>query len=155
GQFVFGSEIKALFAHPGVSREIDLVGLDHVFTFWSTLPPRTVWKNVFELPPGHVLRLRGGEIQTRPYWQLDYPTPDPALAEHEYAERLIDLLAAATRLRLRADVPVGAYLSGGIDSSLITAIIHRHTDTKLRTFSVAFEDAEFDERPHQREVVHY
>jgi asparagine synthase (glutamine-hydrolysing) len=156
--FLFASEIKALFAHPGVRREIDLVGLDQIFTFWFTLPPRTIFQDIAELPPGCVLTVQNGEMKVRRYWELDY-APEPRTvrpeSEHHYAERLLELLIDATRIRLRADVPVGAYLSGGLDSSVITALIRKFSDTPLKTFSVTFDDPEFDESAYQTEVTRH
>ena len=155
GQFLFASEVKALFAHPEVSRQIDPVGMDQVFTFWSTLPPRTVFRGIQELPPGHNLTLHDGKIRTASYWQLVYDTSGGPKTEGECAQRLLDLLLDATRLRLRSDVPVGAYLSGGLDSSVTTALARQCTTSHLRTFSIAFDDAEFDESEYQRQVVDY
>ncbi|HEY6198887.1 MAG TPA: asparagine synthase (glutamine-hydrolyzing) [Candidatus Binatia bacterium] len=156
GAFIFGSEIKAIFADSRVARRVDAAGLNEIFTFWVNLPPRTFFENIRELPPGHSLALKDGEVRITSYWRLNYPPapqPQQAVDERECAERLLELLVDATRLRLRADVPVGAYLSGGLDSSVIAAIVRRYTDTPLKTFSVSFEEAEFDESRHQREVA--
>lgn len=156
GAFIFASEIKAIFADPRVARRIDLAGLNQLFTFWVNLPPRTFFENVRELPPAHSLVLRDGELRLKRYWRLNYAGGDRISGrkrEDEYAERLLELLVDATRIRLRADVPVGAYLSGGLDSTVIAAIVRKFTDTPLETFSVAFGDAEFDESAHQREVA--
>ena len=156
GQFLFASEIKALFAHPGVTREIDLKALDQIFTFWAPLAPRTIFKNISELPPAHSLVIDGENLRLRRYWSLDYTAaPEPVVDEVETrsAEQLLQLLVDATRLRLRSDVPVGAYLSGGIDSTVVTTLIKRFTDTPLRTFSIAFDDSEFDESIYQDEVI--
>lgn len=153
---VFASEIKALLTVPGVKAEMDLKALDQVFTFWFPLPPRTPFKGIFELPPGHVLTCRdGGRITIKPYWRLTYRdrNDQTPMNEQEATEKLHDLLVDATRIRLRADVPVGAYLSGGLDSSVTTALIRNYTDSPLRTFSVTFEDGEFDESPYQQELV--
>jgi asparagine synthase (glutamine-hydrolysing) len=156
--FLFGSEIKALFAYPEVHRELDCAGLDEVFTYWYTIPPRTVFRNVLELPPGHSMMVRGHSLETHCYWQPEYePAPnctDPR-RDREYAAQLLDLLIDATRIRLRSDVPVGAYLSGGLDSTLTTALIRKFTQTKLTTFSLSFTDPEFDESPYQREAVRF
>jgi len=156
GAVIFGSEIKAIFAHPGIRRELDLQALDQLFTVWTTLPPRTIFQNILELPPGHNITVQDGKIQVRPYWRMDY-SPGSGIIhdEHEYAERLLTLLIDATRIRLRSDVPVGAYLSGGLDSSIVTALIKQSTDTPLKTFSVVFDDPEFDERVYQREVIEH
>jgi asparagine synthase (glutamine-hydrolysing) len=154
--FIFGSEVKAIFAIPAVSRELDLHALDQFFTFWVSLPPRTIFRNISQLPPGHSLTVEDGRVRLRQYWQPDYsavePTNDSATRK---AEELLELMSDATRIRLRADIPVGAYLSGGIDSSFITALARPIADSKLRTFSVAFEDAELDESKYQREASAY
>ncbi len=154
--FVFGSEIKALFVHPGVRRDLDLNGLNEVFTYWCTIPPRTAFQGVFELPPGNSMVVEKGLAAVRPYWELEYNEDQGNIdeaREKSYAEQLLALLIDATRMRLRADVPVGAYLSGGLDSTLTTALIKKFTGARLRSFSVAFEDPEFDESSFQREAV--
>lgn len=154
--FVFGSEIKAIFAHPEIPRKLDLRGLDHVFTFWCITAPRTAFEGISELPPGHSLRLRGGAVEVFPYWEIDYPEPDENRTEESYAEELRALLVDSARLRLlRADVPVGAYLSGGIDSTVITSVVKNFTEQPLRTFSVTFQDPEFDESSFQSQAVDY
>jgi asparagine synthase (glutamine-hydrolysing) len=152
-KFLFGSEVKAIFAHPEVTRELDPVGLDQVFTFWCPLAPRTVFRGVCELPPGHNLVVSEKKLRLARYWQLDYSDGDSGLSSDQYAEQLLWLLADATRLRLRSDVPVGAYLSGGLDSTVTTALARRATSGPLRTFSIAFDDAEFDESHYQRLAV--
>jgi asparagine synthase (glutamine-hydrolysing) len=157
--FIFGSEIKALFTHPDVDRQLDPRGLDQLFTFWVTLPPRTIFKDVNELPPGHSLTVRDGQLNVYRYWELTY-NPQPHVEDSEplarrSAETLLELLVDATRIRLRSEVPVGAYLSGGLDSSVITALVLRLTDNPVRTFSVSFVDEEFDERCYQQEVVSF
>ncbi|MFA5054397.1 MAG: asparagine synthase (glutamine-hydrolyzing), partial [Parcubacteria group bacterium] len=147
GALVFGSEIKAILAHPGVIASPDPVALDQIFTFWSTLSPRTFFRGIAELPPGHSMLVKGGRITLERYWEMAFPEDDavPLRSTQEYAEELRDLLIDATRVRLRADVPVGAYLSGGLDSSTVTAIIRSQTTNPLETFSIAFADAHYDE----------
>ena len=164
GALVFGSEVKAILRYPGMRAELDPVGLDQVFSLWFPLAPQTVFKGVSELPPGHVLVAEKDgpqgdlRIAVRPYWQLDYPLRGEkselsGRSEESVAEDLRELLIDATRIRLRADVPVGAYLSGGLDSSATTALIKQFTSAPLCTFSVAFESGEFDESEYQRQVV--
>lgn len=153
--FLFGSEIKSLFAVPSVRRAIDLEALDELFTFWVTLPPRTFFSGILELPPGHSLVLEQGEARVRPYWELDYNSSLGAEHEEEACKMLLDLLLDATRIRLRSDVPVGAYLSGGLDSTVIAALVKKLGTTHLRTFSVAFEDKEFDESSFQNEASEF
>jgi asparagine synthase (glutamine-hydrolysing) len=157
GAFLFASEIKALFTWPGFERRLDLEALNEIFTFWHTLPPRTAFQGVKELPPGHSALLDGGRITIERYWDLAYQArglhSNGDFSEDDCAERLLALLEDATRLRLRADVPVGAYLSGGIDSTLIASLVKRTGVTRLNTFSVRFEDSELDEGPFQSEAV--
>lgn len=157
GRLLFGSEIKALLADPGVALEIDPTVLEQVFTFWSPLAPRSVFKGVDQLPPGHFMRIRDGKIAIERWWEPAFPSENesstPAKSEPDLLEQLSELLIDAARIRLRADVPVGAYLSGGLDSSLITSIVRNFTKNKLETFSIAFNDAAFDESPHQLKMA--
>jgi asparagine synthase (glutamine-hydrolysing) len=158
--FIFGSEIKSIFRVPQVSREIDRIALDQIFTFWVTVPPRTAFKDVRELPPGHSMTVEDGKITVGRYWQLDYGASADGAAgldrsEDEYAGKLLELLADATRIRLRSDVPVGAYLSGGLDSTIVTALVRKETSAPLKTFSVTFEDPEFDESAYQQEAIRF
>jgi len=157
GALIFGSEIKALLADRRLTPEIDPVSLDQVFTFWSPLPPRTILRDIFELPPGHYMMAQDGQIEFHRYWQPVFPTQPATGARSldEAAEELRTLLIDATRLRLRADVPVGAYLSGGLDSSTVTALIMTQTSNHLETFSIAFSDPAFDESTHQQRMAQF
>jgi asparagine synthase (glutamine-hydrolysing) len=158
GSLVFGSEIKAILTDPRVNADIDPVTLDQIFTFWSPLSPRTIFRGIAELPPGHYMVAEGGTITVERYWALDFLSlEERAVAkprtEHDYLEEFESLLVDAARIRLRADVPVGAYLSGGLDSSTIAAIIRNFTNNRLDTFSIAFDDAGFDESQYQRQMA--
>jgi asparagine synthase (glutamine-hydrolysing) len=154
GQLIFGSEIKALLAYPGIKAEIDRTSLDQIFSFWSTLSPRTAFSNVNEVPPGHYLLAQEGQFSIQPYWLLDFSEETTAArSAQDYLEEFESLLIDATCLRLRADVPVGAYLSGGLDSSTTTAIIRKYTGNQLDTFSIAFEDPDFDESRFQQQMA--
>ena len=152
--FLFASEIKALLACPEVQCELDYRALNQIFTFWVTLPPRTVFKNIQQLPPGHSLVLENGHIRVWQYWHLEYPPEGETAEDNEkkLTEELLALLLDATCIRLRSDVPVGAYLSGGLDSTLITALTRKLVGDRLRTFSIGFDDAEFDESKYQTEA---
>ncbi len=157
GRFIFASEAKALFALPEVHRALDASALNQICTYWSPLAPHTVFEGVKSLPPGHIMVIANGETEINRYWDWDFSdvTPSQNRSEADYADELRELMIDAVRLQLRADVPVGAYLSGGLDSSIITSLIHNFTDTPLRTFSLTFEDAEFDESSHQQELVKF
>ncbi len=148
---IFGSEVKAVLAAPGVTAEPDPLALDQVFTFWSTLSPRTFFRGITELPPGHFMRVEDGRITVERYWEMTFPEGEvaPRRPTWEYAEELRELLVDAARIRLRADVPVGAYLSGGLDSSTVTAIVRSQTTNPLETFSIAFTDGDYDESGYQ------
>jgi len=150
GGLVFSSEVKGILASGLVEARPDLEGIDEVFTFWAARPPRSAFAGVRLLPPGHVLVWRDGVVvEERAWWEPRYagnaPAPEP--------EALGELLRDSVRLRLRADVPVGSYLSGGLDSSLTTALAVEQTDHQLRTFSLAFRDPLFDESAFQRQVA--
>lgn len=153
-QLIFGSEIKTLLAHPAVAAEIDPASLSQVLTFWSVQIPNTIFKNISTLPPGHYLIAQSGQLTIQPYWELDFEAGDRATySSQDYLEEFEQLLIDATLIRLRADVPVGAYLSGGLDSSTTTAIIRNYTQNPLETFSIAFSDSEFDESEFQRRMA--
>jgi asparagine synthase (glutamine-hydrolysing) len=154
--FIFASEIKAILSCPGINRQLDLRGLDQVFTLWVTLPGGTVFKGVSQLPPGHSLTLSAGKISIRQYWQPEFAVEEGSDdSVPQKAEEFLALMEDAIRLRLRSDVPVGAYLSGGIDSTFVAALVARFAKHRLRTFSVAFNDREFDERTYQAESSAY
>jgi asparagine synthase (glutamine-hydrolysing) len=153
GGLAFGSEIKALLLDPRVNALLDPYALAQAFTFWAPLAPRTTFQSILELPPGHYMHVRGQPDACTPvrYWSLTFPEAgaEGQLAGEEAAGQLRDLLSDAARLRLRADVQVGSYLSGGLDSTLIAALIRQHTPDSLCTFSIAFEESTFDERSYQ------
>jgi len=159
GRLCFGSEIKALLADPRTKAEIDPLSLTQVFSFWSPLSSRTVFRGISELPPGHYALVRGGDLAIKRYWSVDFSDPAEARRTNRPLESYVDefreLLIDATRVRLRADVPVGAYLSGGLDSSVITSIIRTCTSTPLDTFSIAFDDVDFDESKYQQEMARH
>jgi asparagine synthase (glutamine-hydrolysing) len=148
GDLLFGSEIKALFASGEVPAAPDLQGLDEVFTFWAARPPRTVFQGVRSLEPGCFAVWRDGRLRVQRYYRLTYP--EAGAESPEALAQLDELLQSAVALRLRADVPVGGYLSGGLDSSIACALAGAMSPHQLRTFSVTFDDPRLDERDFQR-----
>lgn len=161
GQLAFASEIKALFAGcPELPRRLAPHGLAAVFSLWSPLGGDTAFEGVHSLPPGHLMVVEAGGSRVQRYW--DWPREAPidaawvaagSLKLDEAAAQLHELLVDAVRLQLRSDVPVGAYLSGGLDSSAVSAIVRRYSDAHLRTFSLEFDSPEFDESAHQRAMA--
>jgi asparagine synthase (glutamine-hydrolysing) len=156
GAFLFASEIKALLADRRVSAELDPVALEQIFTYWSTLSPRSAFRGILEVPPAHYLIANRDGIRLERFWSLNFgDRPHAFRSEQEALEAFRSLLIDATQIRLRADVPVGAYLSGGLDSSVTSAIIRNFTHNRLDTFSIAFDDPEFDERQYQRQMARH
>jgi asparagine synthase (glutamine-hydrolysing) len=154
--FVFGSEIKCLMESGLVGAEPDPESLNRVFTFWTIPSPGTLFKGVKELPPGHYMVVREHETVVRPYWELRFlgeENLDRVPSIGESMEEFESIIADSVRLRLRADVPVAAYLSGGIDSSATTWLIKQIEPGVLNTFSIGFESAEFDETAFQQQVA--
>lgn len=154
GEFLFASEIKALLACPNVACALDLNGLDQIFTFWVTVPPRTAFRGISQLPPGHSMVIEEGRARVLPYWELELgpQITNRCASDNQLAEELLALLHDATKIRMRSDVPVGAYLSGGIDSTVITALAKEIAGEQVETFSVTFEAGDFDESRFQSEA---
>jgi asparagine synthase (glutamine-hydrolysing) len=155
--FAFCSEIKGIFTLDKVEKKLDNESLAEVFTFWTTLTPNTPFKGIYELPPGHHMLVKDGIIQIEKYWRMEFPSA-PDLNSNSFSqkrEEFEDLLKDAVRIRLRADVPVGAYLSGGLDSSVTTALIHEVDPGILNTFSIGFKEKAFDETAYQLECAQY
>ncbi len=161
GRFYFASEVKSIFADPDFPRSFDPQGMDQVFTFWTSVAPVTPFEGVRELRPGHILTLDlSSAFDPMPveqeYWRPRFPEDGAAAGPsiEEATEGLLERLRESTRLRMvRADVPVGSYLSGGIDSSLIAALGRQATAGEFSTFSIRFSDAEFDETVYQQMMV--
>ena len=153
GVFIFASEIKAIVEHPLVERKVDLTGLDQILSFPGLVSPRTVFDNIKSLKSGHSIIIENQEVKTAEYWDLDYPLASETNGdkpESFYVEELSALLAQSVKYRLQADVPVGFYLSGGLDSSLIAAMIKRVSpELKRHSFSIGFTDREISESRYQ------
>ncbi len=156
GDLVFASEAKAIFRHPEARRELDPLGLVEAFTAWSILPDRSAFVGVRELAPAHYVRWgHDGLIEERRWWDLQFPRVGEKRAESEgeLEAELTELLSDATRIRLRADVPVAAYLSGGLDSSATAALAQSHYPQTLHSFGLGFRDPLFDESAYQDRFV--
>lgn len=153
-RILFASEIKSLFADSAVERSLDPAGFGEIFTFWGPVAPRTVFKDIQELEPGNFAIIHKGQIKCQPYWSINFRSTDQPSNEKENADSLRDHLINSSKLRFtRSDVPVGAYLSGGIDSSITSSIVTNFTDAPLKTFSIRFKDSEFDEGPFQKDMI--
>ena len=153
GLLLFASEIKGILRHPAAPRQIDLVGLDQILSLPGLVSPRTLLEGIRSLPPGHLLVAARGEVATRRYWDLDYPLEGeklPVRSDEEWVEDLRGCFERSVERRLQADVPVGLFLSGGIDSSLVAATAVRLSGSVRHSFAIAFDDEEIDERRYQR-----
>jgi len=157
GTFAFCSEIKGLFTLKLIERSLENESLSQIFSFWATLTPKTPFKNIFELQPGHFMRVNSSGIKIHKYWSLNFNTNNENQVKcfSETIEELDELLHDSVKIRLRADVPVAAYLSGGLDSSITTAYIKNINPGVLNTFSIGFTDKEFDETVYQIEAAKY
>lgn len=157
GLLLFASEIKAILAAAPGAAALDEQGIAQVFTFWGTVGQRTAFKDIKSLPPGHLLIVEEGEDRLERYWDWTFPEGEGRsdLTLDAAAEELRALLTDAVRLQLRSDVPVGAYLSGGLDSSGIAALTARISAKPLRTFSITFDDPEFDESEYQGQMAEH
>jgi asparagine synthase (glutamine-hydrolysing) len=157
GRLLFASTIKALLPVLAEAPRLSVAALDEIFTFWAPRCPNTPFEGIFQVPPGHLLVVEGGELRERTYWDWQFPENGDYLqgTTEALSNRLYELLADATQIRLRADVPVGAYLSGGLDSSALVAMIRRHSAAPLKTFSIGFDDPALDESAFQRRLVEH
>ncbi|MEV0346408.1 asparagine synthase (glutamine-hydrolyzing) [Nonomuraea sp. NPDC050680] len=149
---VFGSELKSLAQDPRLRREIDPVALDHYLTYKYVPAPWSIYQDVHKLPPGHLLVWERGNVSVDRYWALD-SSPRPVLDEKREEERLRELLLEATRIRMVSERPIGAFLSGGIDSSAVVAAMAMQSQEQVRTFCIGFADSNYDERHKARMVA--
>ncbi len=155
GKLLFASEMKSLFAEGSISPEISEEGLADIFTFWVNVPPHSIFKGVQELPPGHLLTVSKNEFKVEQYWSYSFPQDGEFVdwSVEKVVDELHSLLFDAITIRLRADVPVASYLSGGIDSSIISSLVKTYHNNDLLTFSVTFKDQHFDERTFQQKMA--
>jgi len=154
GKLIFGSEFSALLVHPDVSRDIDAEALDYYLSFMCIPAPLTAYRAIRKLEPAHWLRWRNGNIDLGRYWQPDF-TKKIDISEEEAGERTIEILRDAVKVRLMSEVPLGAFLSGGIDSSAVVALMSQESSERVKTFSIGFEEQDFSELHHARRVAEH
>ena len=152
GTLLFGSELKSLREHPEFHAETSLEALDAYLTFGYVPDPLTIFRDVHKLLPGHHLTFTAGRARVEQYWDFPYSEPqaEPAQSEEVCLEELRELLDEAVRVRLVSDVPLGAFLSGGVDSSTVVGLMARHTDQPVKTFSIGFHEDSYNELKYAR-----
>lgn len=149
---IFASELKSLLTDPDFPRDVDPEAINHYLTYQYVPHPWSIFRQARKLPPAHWLLYENGSTSMAQYWELDY-LPKQNLSEEEAIEQSLHHLDEATRIRLVSEVPLGCFLSGGIDSSLVAAMMRRHTSGELRTFSIGFKEEQFNELPYARQVA--
>ena len=152
GDLIFGSEFQALLQHPSVDREVDYEAIHQYLTFSCVPAPLTAFRQIRKLEPGHWLRWKNGEIKTERYWMPDF-SDKIKITEEEAVEETLRILREATRMRLISEVPLGAFLSGGVDSSTIVALMAEASEKPVKTFSIGFEEQDFSELKYARRVA--
>src|SRR6185503_6586546 len=155
GVLLFASEPKVRLAHPAVKSSLNLQALRQYLSFDYVPAPLSIYEGISKLPAAHTLTLQDGKVETRRYWSLSYKTSQPVPCEAEAAEHLRELLADSVRMRLVSDVPLGILLSGGVDSSTIAALAVRASSEPVKTFSISFAEASFDESFYARAVAKF
>jgi asparagine synthase (glutamine-hydrolysing) len=154
GKLIFGSEFSALLLHPDIGRDIDTEAIHHYLSFMCVPAPLTAYRAIRKLEPGHSLRWRKGEIKIERYWQPDF-SKKIDISEREAGERAIEILRDSVKVRLMSEVPLGAFLSGGIDSSAVVALMSQESSEPVKTFSIGFEEQDFSELHHARRVAEH
>ncbi|MFV0388118.1 MAG: asparagine synthase (glutamine-hydrolyzing) [Pyrinomonadaceae bacterium] len=152
--FIFASEPKVLLAHPNVSRDVDREALEQYISYDYVPAPRSIFKNIYKLPAAHLLKYRNGEIQIKEYWKLTFRKREQISFEDAEAE-LKSLLSDSVKIRMISDVPLGVFLSGGIDSSTVAAFAQKNSSKRIKTFSIGFEEDTFDESKFARLVANH
>jgi asparagine synthase (glutamine-hydrolysing) len=154
GMFIFASELKALLAHPGFTRELDPLAIEEYFAYGYVPEPKTIFKNAFKLSPGHILKLRPGQSMSRPYQYWDVPfIPHEPMSMQEAEEELIVRLRESVKIHLMTEVPLGAFLSGGVDSSAVVALMAGLMPEPVNTCSISFGDPAFNESQYAQKVA--
>lgn len=154
GDLIFGSEFQALLKHPSVSRTVDVQAIDSYLSYLCVPAPQTAYESIRKLEPGHWLRWKDGIIETKRYWLPDF-SKKIKITEQEAIEETTRLLREATKLRMISEVPLGAFLSGGVDSSIVVALMAQESSTPVKTFSIGFDEEEFSELKYARRVAQH
>lgn len=154
GDLIFGSEFTALLAHPDVSRTVDSEAIDNYLSYLCVPAPQTAFKEIRKLEPAHWLRWKNGEIETKRYWSPDFHKKIK-ISEEEAIEETTRILREATRLRMISEVPLGAFLSGGVDSSIVVALMAQESEKPVKTFSIGFEEQDYSELKYARRVAEH
>ena len=154
GDLIFGSEFRALLSHPDISREVDYEAIDSYLSYICVPAPLTAFKRIRKLEPAHWLRWKNGEIETRRYWQPNF-SKKIKISETEAEEETVRILREATRLRMISEVPLGAFLSGGVDSSTIVALMAQESSQPVKTFSIGFEEQDYSELKYAKQVAEH
>ena len=154
GDLIFGSEFRALLEHPDISREVDYEAIDSYMSYLCVPAPQTAFKQIRKLEPGHWLRWKDGEIKTQRYWSPDF-SKKIKISQTEAEEETLRILREAVKLRLISEVPLGAFLSGGVDSSAIVALMAQESSTPVKTFSIGFEEQDFSELKYAKQVAEH
>jgi asparagine synthase (glutamine-hydrolysing) len=152
GRLFFGSEAKCLLVNAEIDRSLDPAALDHFLAYQYTPRDRAIFRGVRKLPPGHLIRLENGRVHVRRYWRME-PRPAFRGSEHEVLDGFEELLSEAIRMHMVSDVPIGAFLSGGIDSSAVVALMAKASTRPVKTFAIGFDEPAFDERRHAARIA--
>lgn len=152
GDLIFGSEFQAVLKHPSISREVDHAAIDNYMSYLCVPAPQTAFKQIRKLEPGHWLRWKAGRIETKRYWQPDF-SKKIEITEEEAIEETTRILRESTRMRLISEVPLGAFLSGGVDSSAVVALMAQESVQPVKTFSIGFEEEDFSELKYAKRVA--
>lgn len=154
GDLIFGSEFKALLEHPAISREVDHEAIDAYLSYLCVPAPLTAFKQIRKLEPGHWMRWKDGRIETHRYWRPDF-SKKIKITEEDAIEETTRILRESTRLRMISEVPLGAFLSGGVDSSTVVALMAQESSQPVKTFSIGFEEQDYSELKYARRVAEH
>lgn len=154
GDLIFGSEFTALLAHPSISREVDFQAIDDYLSYLCIPAPQTAFKQIRKLEPAHWLRWKDGRIETQRYWEPNF-SKKIKISEEEAIEETTRILRESTKMRLISEVPLGAFLSGGVDSSVVVALMAQESSQPVKTFSIGFEEQDFSELKYARRVAEH